>query len=72
MSLHPLGKQDSPPIEEYSPPEVDRRQRVPTFDDDFLKPFDDEPWDVFLPDDELEPLPDLGDLWWDTSPGDGD
>ncbi len=44
----------------------DRRQQPPDAGDEFLTPFDDEAWDVFLPDGDLEPLPDFRDLWWDT------
>ncbi len=45
----------------------DRRQKPTDGADEFLTPFDDEAWDVFLPDGDLEPMPDFGDLWWDTA-----
>ena len=32
---------------------------------DLLAVDDDSQWDVFLPDDEIDPLPDPGDFWLD-------
>jgi hypothetical protein len=32
-------------------------------DDDFPRELGDDPWDVFVPEDDYEPLPEYGDFW---------
>jgi hypothetical protein len=32
--------------------------------------FDDDPWEAFLPDDQVEPLPEPGDFWIESDPTD--
>lgn len=40
----------------------------PDFDDDGPLELDDEAWEVFIPDDDYEPLPEYGDFWTDDDP----
>ena len=34
-------------------------------DDEFPRELGDDPWDVFVPEDDYEPLPENGDFWTD-------
>jgi hypothetical protein len=44
----------------------DEPEQQPDDDADSLAADDDSPWDAFLPDDdELDPLPEPGDFWFD-------
>ncbi len=44
---------------------TDSRPRRPPreIDDDFPRELGDDPWDVFVPEDDYEPLPQYGDFW---------
>lgn len=48
-------------IHESTNPRPRRPQRE--IDHDFPRELGDDPWDVFVPEDDYEPLPEIGDFW---------